>query len=102
MPIGLVSPPKMTFGITEACPLKCRFCYADCAQKPKAGELDVDEWIRLVDQVCHDGVIQFYIEGGEPLIKPGIFRLIEHCARMAMTMLRTHATLIDATVADAL
>ncbi len=102
MPIGLVSPAKMTFGLTEACPLNCRYCYADCARQPKPGELEVSEWIRFADELVEDGVIQFYFEGGEPLAKPGIFQLVEHCAQVAMTMLRTHGTMIDESRADAL
>jgi radical SAM protein with 4Fe4S-binding SPASM domain len=92
----------MTLGLTEACPLHCRHCYADCARAPKPGELDVEDWLRLVDDFVEDGVIQFYIEGGEPLLKPGILDLLQRCARDAMTMLRTHGTLIDDAMACAL
>ncbi len=56
----------------------------------------------LVDEFIEDGVIQFYIEGGEPLLKPGILDLVKRCAQDALTMLRTHGTLIDDTMADAL
>jgi MoaA/NifB/PqqE/SkfB family radical SAM enzyme len=55
-----------------------------------------------VDQLVDDGVIQFYLEGGEPLAKPGFLRLLAHCARDAMTLLRTHGTLVDDATADAL
>jgi radical SAM protein with 4Fe4S-binding SPASM domain len=102
MGLALTSPPKITFGITEACPLRCRHCYADCAAVPKPGELDTADWLRLVDELVEDGVIQFYIEGGEPLAKPGILDLLASCGRQAMTLLRTHGTLIDAAMADAL
>jgi radical SAM protein with 4Fe4S-binding SPASM domain len=52
--------------------------------------------------VVEDGVIQFYIEGGEPLAKPGILELLARCTRDAMTLLRTHGTLIDGAMADGL
>jgi radical SAM protein with 4Fe4S-binding SPASM domain len=92
----------MSLGVTEACPLRCRHCYANCAAEPKPGELGIEDWLRLVDEVVEDGVIQFYIEGGEPLAKPGIIDLLTRCAREAMTLLRTHGTLIDDAMADAL
>ena len=98
----LTTPPKMTLGLTEACPLRCRHCYANCASGPKPGELGLGDWLRLVDEVVQDGVIQFYIEGGEPLAKPGILDLLARCARDAMTLLRTHGTLIDDAMAGAL
>ena len=98
----LASPPKITLGLTETCPLRCRHCYADCAARPKPGELAAADWLRLIDQVIEDGVIQIYIEGGEPLAKPGILDVLSRCSASAMTLLRTHGTLIDAAMAAAL
>jgi radical SAM protein with 4Fe4S-binding SPASM domain len=92
----------MTLGLTEGCPLRCRHCYADCAAGPKSGELELDDWLRFVDEAVEDGVIQFYIEGGEPLVKPGVLDLLARCARDAMTLLRTHGTLVDGATADAI
>jgi MoaA/NifB/PqqE/SkfB family radical SAM enzyme len=92
----------MTFGVTESCNLRCRHCYADCAATPKAGELGLDEWLRIAAEVIRDGVIQFYIEGGEPLAKPGFLQLLGRCAQDAMTLLRTNGTLIDQSMAAAL
>jgi radical SAM protein with 4Fe4S-binding SPASM domain len=82
--------------------MNCRHCYSDCSEDIESNELDIDAWIRFADQVIEDGVIQFYIEGGEPLMKPGILRFISHISRRAMVLLRTHGTLIDAAVAAAL
>src|SRR5476649_920073 len=98
----LTSPAKISFGITEACPLDCRHCYADCANSPKPDERSIDEWRALADQLIGDGVIQIYIEGGEPLLKPGLTELIAHCAQRAMVLLRTHATLVDHVLATRL
>jgi len=102
MPTRLQSPPKVTLGITEACPLRCRHCYADCAAAPKPGELPTDRWLALLERLIADGVIQVYIEGGEPLAKPGVMHVIARAAREAMTLLRTHGTLVDDATADAL
>ena len=98
----LLTPPKMTLGLTEACHLNCLHCYADCSAKPKPGELSLAQWKAVVDEAVADGVIQFYIEGGEPLCKPGCLPLVEHCARQALTLLRTHGALIDDATADVL
>ena len=98
MSLALERPVKLTLGVTEACPLKCRYCYSDCSHAPKRGELSFDEWAPLVDSSIEDGVIQVYIEGGEPLAKPGIApvgkRLIADLAeclpRMADDVYRKH------------
>jgi MoaA/NifB/PqqE/SkfB family radical SAM enzyme len=102
MPPRLQTPPKVTLGITEACPLRCRHCYADCAAAPKPGELSAERWLAVIDRLIADGVVQVYIEGGEPLAKPGILQIVERAARDAMTLLRTHGTLIDDAMAKAL
>jgi radical SAM protein with 4Fe4S-binding SPASM domain len=56
----------------------------------------------ILDQLISDGIIQIYIEGGEPLTKPGIIPLITRASRDTMTLLRTHGTLIDEEMADLL
>lgn len=86
----LHSPPKITIGLTEACPLRCQHCYADCAHAPKRGELDAGNWVRLLRDLSEQGVIQVYFEGGEPLIKPGLLDILRACSPTMMTKLRTH------------
>jgi radical SAM protein with 4Fe4S-binding SPASM domain len=86
----LDSPPKITLGITECCPLRCRHCYADCAPLPKQGELTAEQWVHLVRQLAERGVIQAYIEGGEPLHKPGFIDILRAATPVMMTLLRTH------------
>lgn len=95
----LETPPKITIGITEACPLQCRHCYADCARAPKPGELAAEQWIALLGGLAEQGVIQAYFEGGEPLAKPGFLDIIRAAAPVMMTLVRTHGTLVTATVA---
>lgn len=98
----LHSPPKITVGVTEGCPLRCRHCYADCANAPKPGELDARQWIALLRALSDQGVIQVYFEGGEPLIKPGMLDILRTCSPTMMTKLRTHGWGLDDTLATAL
>ena len=98
----LETPPKITIGVTEACPLRCRHCYANCAAAPKPGELSAEQWIALLDDLAGRGIIQAYFEGGEPLIKPGIKSIIEAAAASMMTLLRTHGWGLTPAVAGAL
>jgi radical SAM protein with 4Fe4S-binding SPASM domain len=86
----LETPPKITLGITEACPLRCRYCYADCARNPKPGELSAIEWVRVISELAERGIVHAYIEGGEPLIKPGFLEILRNTSPVMMTMLRTH------------
>ena len=86
----LESPPKITLGITETCPLRCNYCYADCAHAPKQGELHEAQWVDLIKGLADQGVIQAYIEGGEPLAKPGFMNILRSATPVMMTLLRTH------------
>src|ERR1700730_1917151 len=92
-------PPKITFSLTETCNQQCRHCYGDCHKAGKRPELSTSEWLAFIDYLADNGVIQTYIEGGEPLHRPDIFRILRHAARKMMTLLRTNGTLIDAATA---
>jgi radical SAM protein with 4Fe4S-binding SPASM domain len=92
-------PPKITFSLTETCNLACRHCYGDCKKTAKRAELSTAEWLDLIDYLAANGVIQAYIEGGEPLHRPDIFRILRRAAGKMMTLLRTNGTLIDAATA---
>ncbi len=96
------TPPLVALSYTESCNLDCRHCYANCSRQPKPDELTTEEWVRIVDQLISDGVIQFYIEGGEPLWRPDFPAILERAARRAMTLVRTNGTLIDHAMAQRL
>lgn len=98
----LETPPKITFGITETCPLRCSYCYADCARAPKEGELNEAQWIALIKSLNEQGVIQVYIEGGEPLAKPGFMNILRAATPTMMTMMRTHGAGLTHDVAQEL
>jgi radical SAM protein with 4Fe4S-binding SPASM domain len=88
-------PPKITLSVNETCPLNCLHCYGDCGSKSRP-ELSTAEWLTLIDQLAADGVIQFYIEGGDPFHRPDFFTLLERCCSQAMTLVRSGGTTIDA------
>lgn len=74
----------------------CRHCYADCASAPKAGELPTERWAALLADLADRGVIQVYIEGGEPLLKPGFKDLLRAVTPRMMTLVRTHGCGVSA------
>jgi len=98
----LDTPPKISISVTEACPLRCAHCYADCARAPKRGELSIAAWRGVIARLAQEGFIQVYFEGGEPLAKPGFLDLLETTAPVMMTLVRTRGQGLDAAVADRL
>lgn len=99
MQLYFETPPKMTVSITETCHLDCAHCYGDCRREPSPEELGIDEWIAFADYLLANDFIELYIEGGEPALKPGFERLLAHCGRKLMTMVRTHGSLMTAEAA---
>jgi len=91
-------PPKVTFAFTETCNQECRHCYADCRRKGKRRELSTDEWLKLIDYLAENGVIQTYIEGGEPLIRQDLEQIIEAFAKgtpVVVSKLGAMAEIVD-------
>jgi radical SAM protein with 4Fe4S-binding SPASM domain len=52
-----------------------------------------------MDGLIADGIIQIYIEGGDPFNRPDLLTLLERWCPHAMTLVRTNGTLIDAAMA---
>lgn len=65
---------------TKSCLLACRHCRARAIRKSLPGELDHDQGIALVDQLLEFGepYPALLFTGGDPLMRPDIFELIEH------------------------
>jgi len=81
---------------TLACNLRCKHCLVSAGKSLKK-ELTTEEIKRLVDDAIKLGVKRFYITGGEPFIKEGIFDLIRYITKTKNRelILLTNATLFD-------
>jgi len=81
---------------TLACNLRCKHCLVSAGKSLKK-ELTVEEFKKVVDESVKLGVKRFYITGGEPFIKEGIFELIRYITKTKKRELivLTNATLFD-------
>jgi radical SAM protein with 4Fe4S-binding SPASM domain len=81
---------------TLACNLRCKHCLVSAGKSLKK-ELTTEEIKGLVDDAIKLGVKRFYITGGEPFIKEGIFELIRYITKTKNRelILLTNATLFD-------
>ncbi len=81
---------------TMACNLRCKHCLVSAGKELKK-ELSNDEFKRVVDESIKLGVKRFYITGGEPFIKEGIFDLIKYITKTKRRelIILTNATLFD-------
>jgi len=67
--------------LTDACNLRCVYCMPeDIRFRPAASLLQDDEILTLVRVAASLGVNKIRLTGGEPLVRPGVVRLIERIA----------------------
>lgn len=89
-------PDHPAWEVTAACNLKCIHCHAS-AGAPAKDELTTAEGKRLIDSLAaHRPFRMLVFTGGEPLVRPDIFELLEHAKKAGFfNVLATNATMID-------
>jgi len=97
---GAERRPIVVWNVGRRCNLHCVHCYSDSENREYPGELTTEEGIELLDDLADFGVPVVLFSGGEPLLRPDIFELIEHArSRGLRTTLSTNGTLITPEVA---
>ncbi|HZK18538.1 MAG TPA: radical SAM protein, partial [Clostridia bacterium] len=92
----------VSWNTTNECNLSCKHCYRDAGSKADS-ELNTDEGKRLIGQIADAGFRMMIFSGGEPLMRPDIFELIEHARDKGLRpVMGTNGTLITSTVAKKL
>jgi radical SAM protein with 4Fe4S-binding SPASM domain len=92
--------PIVVFNITRTCNLRCIHCYSDSEAKAYEGELAPAEVRGVLDDLAAFRVPAVLFSGGEPLIRPDIFDLIEYARGKGLhAVLSTNGTLITPEIA---
>jgi PqqA peptide cyclase len=68
-------PYALLAELTYRCPLHCPYC-SNPTLGPVGGELETEEWIRVMREAAELGVLQVGFSGGEPLQRSDLARLI--------------------------
>jgi radical SAM protein with 4Fe4S-binding SPASM domain len=88
--------PVVVWNVTRACNLACRHCYAEATPGPAPDELTLKEGFHLVDHLAEYGAPVILFSGGEPLLHPHIFELIDRAVKNGLrAVLSTNGLLID-------
>ncbi len=94
-------PLHVMLELTNHCNLWCRHCYI--SDRPPQGELTLDEWKDILDQLAAEGSLFLTLSGGEPLARKDFFRIAAYARQKDFTfVLFTNGTLITPDVADRL
>jgi len=96
------APEKVTLNTTNRCNLKCLYCGVS-STKNAPGDLSLEEWQTLVDELAQIKVFNLLISGGEPFIRADFFALLQHILQYPFRIsINTNATLIDEKVVSLL
>jgi len=89
-------PLVMSWNVTRECNLKCSHCYLNADGKKLDNELSTQEGKQLMDQIQEVSNPLLILSGGEPMLRPDIFELIEYGSKKGIKMgLGSSGYLID-------
>lgn len=96
-------PLVLSYNVTRECNMKCSHCYINATDKKLKDELTTQETKALIDQIHQVSSPLLILSGGEPLLRPDIFELIEYGSKKGLKMgLGSNGYLIDDSVAKKL
>jgi mycofactocin radical SAM maturase len=75
---GLGAPICLTWELTYACNLACIHCLSSSGVRDPR-ELSTAEALALIDEMAAMQIFYVNIGGGEPMIRPDFFELVDHC-----------------------
>ena len=78
-------PLHMVWLSTNQCNARCLHCSSNSAIKTH-DELTESETLNLIDQLIETEVIDLAISGGEPLMRPDIYRVISYARNRGLTV----------------
>lgn len=87
--------PVTVWNTTRTCNLKCIHCYTDSENKAYLNELTTEEGKTLLKDLAGFKIPAILFSGGEPLVRPDLFELVDYGASMGLrATLSTNGTLI--------
>jgi radical SAM protein with 4Fe4S-binding SPASM domain len=96
-------PLVMSWNVTRECNMKCNHCYINATEKRLKNELTTQEGKMLMDQIRQVSSPLLILSGGEPLLRPDIYELINYGSSKGLKMgLGSNGSLIDVTTASKL
>jgi AdoMet-dependent heme synthase len=80
------TPLNVYWEMTQACGLACRHCRAEAMPDPDPRELSVEEGLEFLRQIPEFGapLPQLILTGGDPLLRRGLFPLIDEARRLGI------------------
>jgi SynChlorMet cassette radical SAM/SPASM protein ScmE len=91
----LSAPEKVTLNLTNRCNLNCLYC-AVSATKNAPGDLALEQWQSIIDELARIKVFHLAISGGEPFLCRSLLSILVHIHRHPFRVsINTNATRMD-------
>jgi pyrroloquinoline quinone biosynthesis protein E len=80
-----IEPPLALLAeLTHRCPLQCPYCSNPVMLDRVKGELDTEQWGRVIDEAAELGVLQIHFSGGEPTARKDLEALVQWAGRAGL------------------
>lgn len=80
----MATPRTVDLELTSRCNLRCRYCYYMRNDGVSYDDMPTDHWLALLEELGQAKVMEVCLSGGEALLRPDIFELIEAVVRHRM------------------
>lgn len=94
---------SVQWSITGRCNYNCRHCFMS-APDYKGEDLSLDQCLRIVNQLADNGIFNVAITGGEPLVSPHFYAILDEMKKREMNLetLYTNGKRVDDHLLDEL
>lgn len=92
------APIRLSWVITEQCPMKCIYCYMDATKRKDSlqGEaIDGNAIKKIAIEAKELSINELFVTGGEPFISPNIYNVINHFLDAGIDVRTTTKYLVD-------
>lgn len=97
------TPAVVVWNVCMHCNMTCPHCYASAVSEPSPTDLSTEEGLALLDDLAACGVGVVIFSGGEPLMRPDLFDLLDRARELGISaQLSSNGVLIDAETAERL
>lgn len=89
-------PSEIIWNLTSSCNLYCKHCYVNADHHRSPRELSTDEALDVVRQIGEAQVPLLFLTGGEPLLRPDFWKILEKTQDYGIkVVLSSHGLFID-------
>ena len=80
----MATPRTVDLELTSRCNLRCRYCYYMRNDGVSYDDMPTDRWLALLKELGQAKVMEVCLSGGEALLRPDVFELIDAVVRNRM------------------